>query len=272
VRAIHARSALVAHAAATAGRIWRTTDGGRTWIPTYRSTDTSVFLDAIAFSNDRRGLVLGDPIGGRFLLLMTDDGGEHWREVPADARPAARDGEAAFAASGSSLVLVGEDRGWIGTGGSVARVLWTTDGGRTWSSSPTPLAQGKPSAGVFSLVFTGTGHGIAVGGDYLRPDSAQDNAAFTADGGRTWAPSVSPPRGYRSGVATYSGTRGLLGIAVGTSGADYSGDGGRTWEWIDSTGFNAVQVSPSGTAFAVGGGGRVARLDLERVATRRRQE
>jgi photosystem II stability/assembly factor-like uncharacterized protein len=154
----------------------------------------------------------------------------------------------------------------------VARVLWSADDGQTWSSSETPLAQGKPSAGVFSLAFTDAGFGIAVGGDYLLPDTARGNAAFTTDRGRTWAAAVSPPRGYRSGVAMYAGTGRVLAIAVGTSGADYSSDGGRTWEWIDSTGFNAVQVSPGGTAFAVGGGGRVARLDLERVAARRRQE
>jgi photosystem II stability/assembly factor-like uncharacterized protein len=52
----------------------------------------------------------------------------------------------------------------------------------------------------------------------------------------------------------------LIAIAVGTNGSDISRDGGRTWMPLDGTAFNAIQFAPSGTAFAVGGRGRVARL------------
>ena len=82
LRSVHARSARVAHVAATAGRIWRTTDGGTTWSLRYQASDTSVFLDAIDFWDDQHGMALGDPIGGRFFLLVTSDGGETWREPP----------------------------------------------------------------------------------------------------------------------------------------------------------------------------------------------
>jgi photosystem II stability/assembly factor-like uncharacterized protein len=82
VRAVHARSDMVAHAAATAGRIWRTLDGGRSWSLRYQATDTTVFLDAIAFWDDRHGLALGDPIGGRFFVLLRDEGGVRWGVAP----------------------------------------------------------------------------------------------------------------------------------------------------------------------------------------------
>jgi photosystem II stability/assembly factor-like uncharacterized protein len=211
-------------------------------------------------------------MSGRFLLLATDDGGAHWREVSAESRPEALAGEAAFAASGTSLVLFAAGHAWIGTGGSRARVLRSQDGGQTWLAAATPLAHGKPSAGVFSLAFTRRGHGVAVGGDYLLADSSRGNAALSTDGGLTWTTASVPPRGYRSGVALHERGGGLLAIAVGTSGSDYSADGGHSWQWIDSTGFNAVQVSPAGIAFAVGGRGRVARLDLVAASARRRQE
>ncbi len=260
VRAIHAQSALVAHAAATSGRIWRTTDGGRTWSLTYQASDTSVFLDAIAFLDDRRGLALGDPIGGRFLLLVTEDGGTTWREAAEASRPPARPGEAAFAASGTSLATWDARLALIGTGGSVARVFRTTDGGERWTDASTPVASGSPSQGIFSVAVADSLWGVAVGGDYQHPDSVRGNAAYTQDGGRSWRPADSPPHGYRSGVAAMRRGAGVVAVAVGTTGTDISFDGGRTWRALDATGFNAVRFTPAGAAVAVGPRGTAARL------------
>lgn len=259
LRGIHGRSGRVAHVAATAGRIWRTTDGGRTWSLRYQSPDTSMFLDAIVFTDDRIGFALGDPIGGLFVLLVTTDGGDTWREADPRSRPAAARGEAAFAASGTSLVFLGSRHAWIGTGGEHSRVLGSTDAATTWSGAPSAIPPRAGSGGVFSLAFADTLNGIAVGGDYERPDSSAGTASFTADGGRTWIPAIRPPRGYRSGVAVHVAGGRLLAIAVGPNGTDISHDGGKTWSPLDGTGFNAVQFAPSGAAFAVGARGRVGR-------------
>lgn len=260
LRAVHGRSDLVAHVAATAGRIWRTTDGGQSWSLRYQATDTTVFLDAIAFADDRFGLALGDPAGGRFLLLVTQDGGDTWSEAPVPSRPVAAEGEAAFAASGTSLVFVGNRHAWLGTGGSAARVFRSRDGGVSWAVSQSAIPPRAGSGGVFSVAFADTLRGVVVGGDYERPDSVLGTAAFTLDGGATWRPSASFPRGYRSGVALQRRGDELIAIAVGTTGSDLSRDGGRTWSPLDGTAFNAIQFAPSGVAFAVGGRGRVARL------------
>jgi photosystem II stability/assembly factor-like uncharacterized protein len=263
LRAIHARSAQVAHVAATAGRIWRTTDGGRSWSLRYQSADTSMFLDAIAFFDDRHGMALGDPMRGRFVILVTRDGGDTWAEAQEGSRPEASDGEAAFAASGTSLVLMKDRFGWLGTGGSVARVFRTIDAGATWSVAPSAIPARAGTGGVFSVAFADTLHGVVVGGDYERPDSSPGTAAFTTDGGVTWTPAAAFPRGYRSGVAIRRAVPDrVIAIAVGTTGSDVSRDGGRTWTPLDGTAFNAVQFAPSGTAFAVGGRGRVARLSI----------
>lgn len=259
VRAIAGRSATVAHAAATAGRIWRTNDGGKTWSLRYEATDTSAFLDAIVFRDDLHGVALGDPVAGRFLLVVTDDGGETWREAPAASRPVAVPGEAAFAASGTSLVVQGRSRGWLGSGGAAAHVFRSADFA-SWSPVTVPMRSEGAGAGVFSLAFADSLHGIAVGGDYTQPDSVRGNAAWTRDGGVTWEPPRQPPGGYRSGASAQWRAGQIVAIAVGTNGADISSDGGETWHPLDSTGFNAVQFAPGGVAFAVGGGGRVARL------------
>ncbi|HEX6941296.1 MAG TPA: hypothetical protein VF128_00135 [Gemmatimonadaceae bacterium] len=263
LRAIHARSVDVAHVAATAGRIWRTSDGGRSWSLRYQAADTTMFLDAITFFDDRHGLALGDPMGGRFVILVTRDGGDTWTEAATASRPEATEGEAAFAASGTSLVVLNKRLGWLVTGGSAARVFRTVDAGATWSVAPSAIPARAGSGGVFSVAFADPMHGVVVGGDYERADSAAGTAAFTSDGGATWSPATRFPRGYRSGVALRRlNPVDLIAIAVGTTGSDLSRDGGRTWSPLDGTAFNAVQFAPSGVAFAVGARGRVAKLEI----------
>lgn len=268
IRSIHATNGRVAHAAATAGRIWRTTDGGRTWSLRYVAADTAVFIDAIAFFDERRGIALADPIRERFLILQTQDGGETWTELPANQRPAATPGEVAFAASGTSLVVRASGTAWLGTGGTVAQVLRRDSFNGGWIPVATPLLAGQASGGVFSLAFADSLTGVAVGGDYQRPDSVRGNGAFTTDGGRTWPPPDLPPRGYRSGVSVLRRSGSVLAIAVGTTGSDVSFDGGRTWVPHDTIGFNAVQFAPGGMVFAIGGAGRVARFDATRLVPR----
>lgn len=261
LRAIHAINARTAVVAATAGRIWRTTDGGRSWSLRYEARDTTVFLDAIAFADSRFGITLGDPMGGRFLVLVTQDGGASWSEAPLGQRPQAVSGEAAFAASGTSLVFADGRFAWLGTGGAMTRVYRSENRGQDWTAVAPGMLAVEGTGGIFSVAFADSLNGVAVGGDYQQPDSVRLNAATTSDGGRTWLVSAQPPRGYRSGVALHRDGDRLTALAVGTNGSDISRDGGRTWSPLDSTPFNAIQFAPSGVAFAVGARGRVARLD-----------
>ena len=262
LRSIHARSQRVAHVAATAGRIYRTTDGGRTWVRTWQATDTSVFLDAIDFWDDLNGVALGDPIAGRFLVLLTRDGGDTWREASVQRRPPTVEGEAAFAASGSSLVVDSAGGVWIGSGGRAARLLYSPDRSATWITFTSPLRQGEPSQGIFSLAAL-NGRIYAVGGDYQQADSVRGNeGVFSGNPERSWAPpSAQPPRGYRSGVAGTRATADVFLIAVGPGGSDQSRNGGRSWSPFDSTGFHAVRASRDGVFYASGSNGRIATFD-----------
>lgn len=258
IRAVHGRSATVVHAAATAGRIWRSTDGGRSWSLRYEASDTAVFLDAISFWDDQNGMALADPIDGRFLILTTSNGGDSWQEATAASRPVALDGEAAFAASGTSLLLLPNGVALIGSGGKAARVHRSANRGMTWTAVDLPIQSGNGANGIFSLAFQNVKDGLAVGGDYRAPDSTRASAAVTRDGGVTWSPASRMPSGYRSGAALSNRS---LALAVGTNGSDVSFDSGTTWTPLYKSGFNSVQISPNGTAFAVGDRGSVARLD-----------
>jgi photosystem II stability/assembly factor-like uncharacterized protein len=177
--------------------------------------------------------------------------------------PPALPGEGAFAASGTCLVVAPDGRAWFGSGGAKsARVFRSTDRGRTWTVSETPLAAGTPSAGLFSLAFRDAENGIAVGGDYKDPGRADKPVvALTDDGGRTWRlPSGSSPGGYRSAVAYVPDTRGRTLVAVGPTGSDISSDGGATWRPLGTMGFHAVGFAGPSAGWAVGEEGLVAKF------------
>ncbi|MGE5232413.1 MAG: WD40/YVTN/BNR-like repeat-containing protein, partial [Deltaproteobacteria bacterium] len=140
-------------------------------------------------------------------------------------------------------------------GGAVARVFRSTDYGRSWTASETPVPAGG-SAGIFSLAFRDAHNGVAVGGDYAHPRAARANVALTTDGGRTWAPGDSAGvTAYLSGAAWLPG--GSVVVAVGTEGAFESADGGRSWARRDTLSWNAVAaLRRRGWVVAVGDGGR----------------
>ena len=168
-------------------------------------------------------------------------------------------GEAAFAASGSCLVVEGTRRAWIGTGGATAsRVFRTTDRGRHWKVAETRMRAGGPSTGIFSLAFRDARHGVAVGGDYRKARDPGENVGLTRDGGRSWTlPRGQYPLGYMSSVAYLPGAARPTLVAVGLGGTALSTDDGQSWRMVDSVAYNSVRFAGR-TGIAVGPGGKVA--------------
>lgn len=242
-------------------KILRTIDAGAHWVSQFSTDAKGVFLDALQFWDQRRGIALSDPVNGQLYLLVTTDAGSSWARVPPDALPPVLAGEAAFAASGTCLITHGAADAWIGTGGgSRARVFRSTDGGMTWSVSDTPVHAGGASSGIFSVAFADGLHGIAIGGDYTKRTFADSNVALTNDGGRTWRlPRGQGPAGYMSGVAFIPGTHGQSVVAVGLVGTALSTDGGESWRMVDTVAYNSVAFSAPGAGWAVGPRGRVAK-------------
>ena len=241
-------------------RLYKTSDGGATWAESFRNTDPLAFYDCITFLDRRHGLALSDPVDGKFRILATTDGGASWKVQSNAGMPAALTGEFAFAASGTCLVSSG-GRAYFATGGGAsARVFSSSNFGRTWQVTDTPIPSGL-SAGIFSLAFRDPGHGIAVGGDYNVPAAAPDGSATTRDGGRTWTVSRTVPGEYRSGSAWADGKTAL---AVGPTGSDISRDGGKTWTGFDTGTFDAVECVGHGSCWASGDQGRVAVLQWGR--------
>ena len=238
-------------------RIYKTIDSGGHWTLQYTNPDPKGFLDAIAFWDARHGVALGDPVDGEFAILTTTDGGVHWLRRHS---PPARPNEGAFAASGSCLIVRGHNEAWFATGGpGGARVFHSQNGGLSWTAASTPLRNDGAGAGIFSLAFSDSRHGVAVGGDYTKPSESTGNIAVTADGGRTWIEADgSHPHGYRSAVAFVPDQR--MWIAIGTTGSDVSYDGGKNWTLFDSAALNAVAFVSNGSGWAVGPAGRLAQF------------
>lgn len=276
----------------TLSRIYKTTDGCSHWKLLFTNPDKDGFWDAMVFEDRSRGVILGDPTLNRterawndpnrgnleFNVLKSFDGGLTWARDSYfdDRRIQAFEGSSAFAASNSSLATFG-DNAWFGTGGNGGAYIFVGDffgpaaPGEICNCSPmppntqwfthkvrVPLAGGTPSAGVFSVAFRDANHGVAVGGDYRKPEASDRTAAWTADGGEHWTAAKKPPHGYRSAVAWDSDAKAW--IAVGTNGSDISSDDGKTWAPLDNGNWNALSLP-----WIVGPQGRIAKLDADRL-------
>ncbi len=239
----------------TDSRIYTTSDGGATWASSFQNDDPAAFYDCITFLDRRHGLALSDPVGGKFRILATADGGRSWRVRSTAGMPDALAGEFAFAASGTCLVAAGGKAFFATGGGATSRVFSSSDGGRSWSVTDTPIPSG-PSAGIYSLAFRDRTHGIAVGGDFAVPTAAPDGAAYLR--GHTWTVARTVPGEYRSGAAWVG--HGPWALAVGPTGSDLSRDGGHTWKRFDTGTFDAVLCAHDGSCWASGDLGRVAKL------------
>jgi photosystem II stability/assembly factor-like uncharacterized protein len=243
-------------------RIYVTDDGGASWVESFRNHEPTAFYDCMAFSSPKRGLAVSDPVDGKARLIRTSDGGHTWSIVDQAGMPPALVGEYYFAGSGTCLSALPGQQVALGTGGAGpwARVLVSTNRGRSWTVAETPVAA-SASSGIFSVRFRDRRQGLVVGGDYAQPDNNVANAAWTADGGRTWHLPAVTPRGYRSGAA-WLPQQWAAAIAVGPTGSDVTWDGGRSWAGFDDGSFDTVQCADDGACWASGAGGRIAVLDL----------
>lgn len=229
-----------------------TTDGGHSWKEVYSNHTKGIFFDGMAFRNAKEGIAIGDPINGRFMVIRTKDGGATWQEDPFNVLPVAKEGEAIFAASGTSVRVMPGGQVCFVTGGTNSRFI---SGWEQWTPVEWNFIHGSPGTGAFSVAFADKKNGIAVGGDYTKDTVTAGNCLVTKDGGRSWQPVTTPPGGYRScvqyiGMNTY--------VATGTSGTDISEDGGLNWYNISKEGYHVAGIAPGGKRVWLAGSKKLA--------------
>ena len=172
--------------------ILKTTDAGESWKTVFESHIKGIFLDAMEFWNEQSGIVIGDPIGGRFFIARTFNGGKTWRGLPEDGRPVADSGEACFASSGTNVRKLNKAEAVFISGGTSSNIFIRD------KKINIPVIQGKESTGANSIAVKDSKMMMIVGGDFYEKDSVFKNCVVTADAGTTWNVPQIPPHGYRT--------------------------------------------------------------------------
>lgn len=259
-RAIHAwndKEVLIVAVAAPAV-ILKTKDGGANWYTVYENADTSMFLDAVKFKDDKTGNVIGDPINDTIFLLNTNDKGEHWSKVkPSFWKSNLKEGEAFFASSNSNIAYLKNTPVFV-SGGLTSRI-WI-DG----NAMPLLMMEGGKSTGANSIdISPDQNKMIVVGGDFMKDTLSFDVARAFNKYNKSFVinTSFTMPHGYRSAVKFIDNS---LVVACGTSGVDITKDAGKNWTLISNQSFHIVQRQASRkAAFFAGSGGRIGYLSFE---------
>ncbi len=261
-------------------RLYKTVDGCHTWKLVFTNPDADGFWDAVMYVDDfDTTFILGDPVNAQFRLFS--QAGErskfsaNWNGDPIPAT----NGQAAFAASNSVLIYnLGEGMFSFVSGGTRSEIIHEEHGIDSkrgmfsdWSRSSLPFAAGE-SSGAFSIAARphemaegDSKHAVVVGGDYRKPDSDSQTAAYSRDGGYHWQSAVTPPHGYRSSVAYDATTK--TWITVGPNGTDISTDDGKNWRPVrpDPALHEASDADRNWNAislpFVVGPHGRIGKLN-----------
>ena len=257
IEAFDAATAIIMSAAEPA-YILKTNDGGDSWKVVYENKNKGMFLDAMEFWNEQAGIVIGDPINGKFFIARTFDGGTSWQDIPFEKLPAADSAEACFAASGTNIRTLDRDEAVFVSGGMRSR-LFTKNQPVTL-----PIIQGKETTGANSVAvwdhfkLKGGKKMIVVGGDFNADSSREKNCFITNDGGKNWKAPNTSPHGYRSCVEFFSKKDAFC---CGLNGIDYTMDGGKNWKWISKESFNVCRSSKLGSAlYFAGVNGKIGKI------------
>ncbi len=244
----------------TPGIILKTKDGGKTWKEVFRDNTPGMFLDAMDFTMDGNGVVVGDPINNKLFYAVSKNFGDNWQTLSGDKNNYTADtGEAFFASSGTNVVITGTGYNptvFFATGGNRSRLFLY--------GQPLVLnniLQGGATQGANSVAVSPTISKLAVvGGDFNRDTSSQKNIQlFTLKSNQLLnVPVQTPPHGYRSCVLFINDNKVL---SCGLTGVDYSTDGGVNWNLISSESYNVCAKAKKGNAvFLAGKDGRIAIL------------
>lgn len=219
----------------------------------YQENHEKVFYDSMQFWNDKEGIAIGDPIDDCFSIIITRDGGNSWHKISSEKLPKIYEGEAAFAASNTNIVVKGKNT-WVVSGGQKARIFYSAHKGNSWTVYETPIVQGEKMTGIFTADFYDAKTGFIAGGNYEIPSQNFDNKAVTFDGGKNWNTlAQNQGFGYTSCVQYVPNTNGKGLVTVGASGLYYSSDGGNSWkQLLTDPNLYTIRFIDNNTAVAAG--------------------
>ena len=212
---------------ATTFTMFRTTDGGRTWLLSTGPAQEGLAGD-ITFVDRLHGWLaigLGAAAGSEAIAIdATSDGGATWRLIAESDPPSG--------GLGSSGIAFGCDKGEVAFGSPTVGILptscatdqqyayRTTDGGRRWTSVELPAMAGVFQAFFLAPIFLDGADAVMAGGHEL---------AVTHDGGASWTAHSLP------GTGTIDFESPLSGWQLDEQHLYATPDGGRTWHVTGSS-------------------------------------
>jgi photosystem II stability/assembly factor-like uncharacterized protein len=217
--------------------IYRTTNGGTNWTQVF--TQTGGFINGIAFIDANTGFAEGDPVGARWSLWKSTNGGANWDSTGMYLPQAGSE-----AGWNNSVFAMGNNL-WFGTGNT--RVYHSTNFGANWTFGAT-----TGLVNSYNIHFNSPMLGLAGGTTILK----------TTDGGATYSSLGTPP-----GTGNINGIEGFANdfwYCRGT-GIFRSTNGGANWTQVHTptgTQNDLDFPSPSGclTGWSVGTGGNIAKM------------
>lgn len=238
----------------------KTEDGGKTWKQVYYNNQPGIFLNSVYFFDEENGVAVGDPLDGKYVVLLTQNGGETW--MVDEIAPKGTAGM--FAASNGCVQLLSEGKIMMCT---AEACVYTYEPHSGWSQNQAPLATGHENHcdGCYGITMLNKNVGFVVGGNYAEV-SRPGNVARTDDGGNTWTLSETGIHGFTSSLAAFPGQDEVL-IASGSDGLSWSANQGETWLNLahllpeDCRGFHALSAARTGDCiFAAGADGKIAKI------------
>ena len=176
-----------------AAKIFKTENGGLNWEIAFQIKEKGYFFDAILWEG-KQGLVLSDPAGPFYGLIRISEKGRSYELLKPAKHPALQKGEAAFAASGSSLQKTKNGYYIVTGGGEKARVLFSPDAS-IWESKYAEIPGGE-GTGFFSLGVRDAKNLWIGGGNYSRIKEGPVPVLESKDAGVSWSPIVGAPAYY----------------------------------------------------------------------------
>ncbi len=239
--------------------ILKTTDGGNTWNEVFKDTRPEMFLDAMDFWDENRGVIVGDPINNHFVLLETKNAGKDWKLLDTTISPTSMDSEAVFAASGTSLRCWNKNDFIFVTGGKNCRAIIRMNENLVYENLN--IHHGESSQGAFSIAIDDSMGFIAVGGDYLCDSCINKNSILVHSAyllNVLLNKDSTEVSGYKSCVEIINPFN-FLSIACGTKGVDVLQN--FKWMKISDESFNVVRKAKRGkSVFMAGAKGKIAKL------------
>jgi photosystem II stability/assembly factor-like uncharacterized protein len=196
--------------------VWKTTNGGANWIQIF--TETGGFIDGIAFKDGfpAQGIMMGDPVGGRWSLWKTTNYGTNWDSSGMYVPQAGSE-----AGWNNSLCYAGP-RIWFGTNNT--RIYYSYNDGASWTWYST-----SPEVNSYVILFNPGSYnpsGILGGATLMKSD----------DTGHTWTTLSSIGTGNFGGFASlplpvnsYPYLEQLYYVRTSDNKIYHSGQGGMSW-------------------------------------------